>query len=101
MLSDLYSNKKSTSFDDLLNEKQVEKPIELSPRQDYLQNNPKGIYEEINRMTNDKRYSHKEIDKIVERFKKKTGIDIMDGKVPKFDADGNIIPETLPKKITK
>lgn len=42
-LNDLYSNKKIESFDDLLNEKQVQ-TIVKTPRQKYLET-PKGIYE--------------------------------------------------------
>lgn len=90
ILNDLYSNKKTDSFDDLLNEKTDNKPT-ISPRKEYLENNPEGMYERINKLSNDKRYNPEKANKLIEEFKEKTGWDLMENPNPVFDKDGQIV----------
>lgn len=67
--------KKTVSFDDLLNEKPDNKPT-ISPRQEYLES-PKGMYEKFRKMSADGRYNHSTTDAFMEKFKEKTGWDLM------------------------
>jgi hypothetical protein len=83
MLNDLYSNKKIESFDDLLNEKQVAKEVK-TPRQEFLET-PEGIYKEINKKANDRRYNPEKANALIAKFKEKTGIDLMKDPLQKFD----------------
>ena len=89
MLNDLYSNKKIESWDDLLNEKQV-KTVIKTPRQEFLET-PEGIYREIQKKANDRRYNPDKADALIAKFKEKTGIDLMTEKTPNFDKDWNVV----------
>ncbi len=89
MLNDLYSNKKIESWDDLLNEKQVQKEVK-TPRQEFLET-PEGIYREIQKKSNDRRYNPDKADALIAKFKEKTGIDLMTEKTPNFDKDWNVV----------
>jgi hypothetical protein len=76
LLDDLYSNKKIESFDDFLNESNPKETIQ-TPREDYIQNNPKGMYEEINRIAHNRRYFPEKADELIAKFKEKTGWDLI------------------------
>lgn len=89
LLNDLFANKKTVSFDDLLNEKQDNKPT-ISPRQEYLES-PKGMYEKFRKMSADGRYNHNTTDAFMEKFKEKTGFDLMNDGDPVFDKDWQIV----------
>ena len=89
ILEDLYSNKKIESFDDLLNEKQVQKELK-TPRQEFLET-PEGIYEEINKKANDRRFNPEKANALIAKFKEKTGIDLMKNPMQKFDEKGNVV----------
>ena len=89
MLNDLYSNKKIESWDDLLNEKQV-KTVIKTPRQEFIET-PEGIYREIQKKANDRRYNPDKADALIAKFKEKTGIDLMTEKTPNFDKDWNVV----------
>jgi hypothetical protein len=92
----MYSNKKVESFDDLLNEKQVETVVK-TPRQKFLET-PEGIYEEINKKALDRRYNPEKANALIAKFKEKTGIDLMENPMQNFDEKGNVIkPKTLIK----
>jgi len=90
ILEDLYSNKKIESFDDLINESKPKEVVQI-PRDSYIQNNPKGMYEEINRLATDKRYSPEKANELIAIFKEKTGWDLIKDWVPQFDVKWNII----------
>jgi hypothetical protein len=94
-INNLYSNKKIESWDDLLNEKQVQKEVK-TPRQEFLET-PEGIYREIQKKANDRRYNPDKADALIAKFKEKTGIDLMKNPSQKFDKDWNVVKP----KITK
>ena len=103
ILEDLYSNKKIDSWDDLLNEKQVQKEVKTS-RQEFLET-PEGIYEEINKKANDRRFNPEKANALIAKFKEKTGIDLMKNPMQKFDEKGNVIktivkPNTIKNEST-
>lgn len=89
IINDLYSNKKIESFDDLLNEKQVQKEVK-TPRQEYLET-PEWIYEEVNKKSLDRRYNPEKANALIAKFKEKTGIDLMKNPNQKFDEKWNVI----------
>lgn len=84
-INDLYSNKKSESFDDLLNEKQIVKPKVKTDEQ---------IWIEINRSSLDRRRSTS-IDTLIEEFKKRTGKDPLNVKESDF-IDWKLKPSKKP-----